>query len=73
MVRHVTDYPTMFKENWDFKYRNRSSVKDAKRQEKQSRTGYTTAEEHRHWFVDDLDHPYSETKRFDWMRPERNI
>ncbi len=22
MVRHVTDYPTMFKENWDFKYRN---------------------------------------------------
>ena len=68
MVKHVTDYPTMFKENWDFKYRNRSSVEDAKRQEKQARTGYTTAEEHRHWFVDDIDHPYSETKRFDWMR-----
>lgn len=68
MVKHVTDYPTMFKENWDFKYRNRSSVKDAKRQEKQARTGYTTAEEYRHWFVDDIDHPYSETKRFDWMR-----
>ncbi|WKK66889.1 GMC oxidoreductase [Lutimonas zeaxanthinifaciens] len=68
MVKHVTDYPTMFKENWDFKYRNRASLEDAKRQEKQGRTGYTTAEEHRHWFVDDIDHPYSETKRFDWMR-----
>lgn len=68
MVKHVIDYPTMYKENWDFKHRNRLSVEEAKRQEKQSRTGYTTAEETRHWFVDDIDHPYSETKRFDWMR-----
>ena len=68
MVKHVVDYPTMHKENWDFKHRNRLSVEEAKRQEKQSRTGYTTAKETKHWFVDDIDHPYSETKRFDWMR-----
>ena len=68
MVKHINDYPTMYKENWDFKHRNRLSLEEAKRQEKQSRTGYTTAEETRHWFVDDIEHPYSETKRFDWMR-----
>ena len=68
MVKHVVDYPTMYKENWDFKHRNKLSLEEAKRQEKQSRTGYTTAKETKHWFVDDIDHPYSETKRFDWMR-----
>lgn len=68
MVKHITDYPTMYKENWDFKHRNRLPVEEAKRQEKQSRTGYTTAEATKHWFVDDVEHPYSETKRFDWMR-----
>jgi len=68
MVRHVIDYPTMNKENWDFQHRNKITPEEKERQYKQSRTGYTTAEESKHWFVDDLDHPYSETKRFDWMR-----
>lgn len=68
MVRHIIDYPTMNMENWDFEHRNKPTVKEAKRQEKQARTGYTTAEDSKHWFVDDIDHPYTETKRFDWMR-----
>ena len=68
MVKHVIDYPTMYKENWDFKHRNRVTPDENERQKKQSRTGYTTAEVSKHWFVDDIDHPYSETKRFDWMR-----
>lgn len=68
MIKHVVDYPTMHKENWDFKHRNRLTPEEASRQEKQSRTGYTTAKDTKHWFVDDIDHPYTETKRFDWMR-----
>lgn len=68
MVRHVIDYPTMNKENWEFEYRNQITPEEKERQKKQSRTGYTTQEESRHWFVDDIDHPYTETKRFDWMR-----
>ena len=68
MVKHVVDYPTMHDENWDYKHRNRITPEEKARQEKQSRTGYTTAEASRHWFVDDIEHPYSETKRFDWMR-----
>lgn len=68
MVRHVIDYPTMNKENWDFDHRNIPTAEEAKRQEKQARTGYTTKKEWSHWFVDDIEHPYTETKRFDWMR-----
>ena len=68
MVRHVIDYPTMNKETWDFENRGRTTAEEQKRQEKQARTGYTTAPEYKHWFVDDIKHPYSETKRFDWMR-----
>lgn len=68
MVRHVIDYPTMNMEAWDFEHRGETTAKDRKRQEKQARTGYTTDEQWRHWFVDDIEHPYTETKRFDWMR-----
>ena len=68
MVEHVKDYPTMFNDPWDFDYRGLASKEDRKRQEKQARTGYTTSEDSKHWFVDDVEHPYSETKRFDWIR-----
>ena len=68
MVTHVKDYHTMNKDPWDFVLRGTAASEVAKTQEKQSRTNYTTAEPHRHWFVNDLRHPYNETKRFDWMR-----
>lgn len=67
MVKHG-DYPTMHDDPWDMKLRGATTAEDKKRQEKQSRTGYTTAADSKHWFVDDLKHPYNETKRFDWMR-----
>lgn len=67
-VKHVVDYPTMNKDPWDFEFRN-SITKEAKeRSPKQTRTGYVTREESRHWFVDDIEHPYNEEKRFDWIR-----
>ncbi len=68
MVTHIKDYPTMHMDPWDFELHGKSSIEDKKKQLKQSRTGYTTRPEHRHWFVNDLEHPYNETKRFDWMR-----
>lgn len=68
MVKHITDYPTMNMDPWDFELRGEASAEAAARQKKQSRTGYTTHEARRHWFVDDIKHPYNETKRFDWMR-----
>lgn len=68
MVRHIEDYPTMHMDPWDFELRGMTSSEDQKRQLKQSRTGYATKAPSKHWFVDDLKHPYNETKRFDWMR-----
>ncbi|NER17183.1 GMC oxidoreductase [Spongiivirga citrea] len=67
MVRHL-EYPTMNKDPWDFKFKGSQTAEEAKRQEKQARTGYTTRKGSAHWFVDDIKHPYNETKRFDWMR-----
>jgi len=68
MVKHIEDYPTAHMDPWDFKYRGMPSAEDSKTQEKQARTGYTTNEPSKHWFVNDLKHPYNEDKRFDWIR-----
>ena len=62
------DYPTAQKEVWDFEYRGRPSAEDANKQKTQARTGFVTKESTKHWFVNDLEHPYNETKRFDWIR-----
>ncbi|SDR88093.1 GMC family oxidoreductase [Gramella sp. MAR_2010_147] len=68
MVEHVKDYPTMNDDPWDYKFKGQVPREELKRQEKQARTGYTVSEPSKHWFVDDIKHPYNETKRFDWMR-----
>ncbi|WP_298923070.1 GMC family oxidoreductase [uncultured Allomuricauda sp.] len=68
MVNHITDYPTANLDPWDFPNNGELSPDKIARQEKQNRTGYTVKAPHNFWFVDDIDHPYNETKRFDWMR-----
>jgi len=69
MVEHVKDYPTAMKEPWEFPTRERMSPEEKKEHyPKQSRTDYTVQESTKHWFVKDSEHPYQETKRFDWMR-----
>jgi choline dehydrogenase-like flavoprotein len=66
-VKHG-DYPTAMMESWQFAGRNRLSKADLAKQEKQNRTGYTTHPASAHWFVNDLENPYGEVQRFDWMR-----
>ena len=68
MVKHVEDYPTMNDDPWDYKTGDVITQETLKKQEKQSRTNYTTIESTKHFFVNDLEHPYNESKRFDWMR-----
>jgi choline dehydrogenase-like flavoprotein len=67
-VKHIEDYPTMYKDPWDFKNGGKISQEELRHYEKQNRTGYTTHEQSRHWFVRDTEHPYYEDQRFDWMR-----
>ena len=67
MVAHG-DYPTANKDTWEFEYRGKPTIDNLKKQAKQNRTGFVTNETTKHWFVDDIKHPYNETKRFDWIR-----
>lgn len=68
MVTHVEDYLTAHKEVWEYQFRGRKSLTTLQQQHKQQRTGFATHENTKHWFVNDLVHPYHETKRFDWIR-----
>ncbi len=67
MVKHP-DYPTATKDPWEFPNGDRPTQEDLKQQGVQNRTGYTIRQSSKHWFVNDLENPYTETKRFDWMR-----
>ena len=68
MVEHIKDYTTAHMDPWDFPNGGQPTKEMITKQEKQSRTNYTTKAASAQWFVNDLEHPYNETKRFDWMR-----
>ncbi len=68
MVKHIEDYETANMDDWDFPLRGELPLEEQKKQLKQARTGYTTKAPSSMWFVNDLEHPYNEIKRFDWMR-----
>lgn len=68
MVEHIKDYKTAHMDPWDFPNGGEPTKEVIAKQEKQSRTNYTTKAASAEWFVNDLEHPYNETKRFDWMR-----
>jgi choline dehydrogenase-like flavoprotein len=67
MVKHP-DYPTATKDPWDFPNGGKPTQEDLKQQGVQNRTGYTIQQATKHWFVNDLENPYTEVNRFDWMR-----
>jgi len=69
MIKHIEDYPTMNAAPWDLPHRNKVPQDEIdKHYQKQNRTGYTVQQGWKHWFVKDDEHPYTEVKRFDWMR-----
>jgi choline dehydrogenase-like flavoprotein len=68
-VKHP-DYPTATKNPWEFENADWPTREDLQKQGVQNRTGYTVRQSTKHWFVNDLEHPYTEKEgtRFDWMR-----
>ena len=68
MVKHVEDYPTMNLEPWELPNADRLSVEEMKDYPVQRRTNYTIKPSTKHWWPKDTEHPYTETKRFDWIR-----
>lgn len=67
-VKHIQDYTTAMKESWEFEHRGRVDNQVRKDYWAGVRTGYTANEEHRHFFEKDIENPYEETRRFDWIR-----
>jgi choline dehydrogenase-like flavoprotein len=67
MVRHG-EYPTASKDLWELPYAGRATQEDLERHATAARTGYVLTQASKHWFVDDAEHPYAETKPFDWVR-----
>jgi choline dehydrogenase-like flavoprotein len=68
-VKHP-DYPTATKEPWELENADMPTQEDLQKQGVQNRTGYTVRQSSKHWFVNDIEHPYTEKEgtRFDWMR-----
>ncbi|WP_190810597.1 GMC oxidoreductase [Flagellimonas sp. S3867] len=68
MVKHVEDYKTMNDDPWDYPLKGELSRSEKEKYQKQLRVGWAPREDVKHFFVNDLEHPYQETKRFDWIR-----
>ena len=66
-VEHLVDYPTTNMQPWDFKHRGQLTVKEIEDNPIASRC-YAFREDAKHFFVKDNDHPYGQTKPFDWIR-----
>lgn len=68
MIRHG-DYPTATMDIWDFDYQGKIPEETIKKDYKViGRKGYITNQASIHHFVKDSDHPYTEKRRFDWIR-----
>ncbi len=68
MVKHIQDYPTMNTPPWELPYNDRLPAEEAKDYLVQNRTGFTVKQSTKHFWIKDTEHPYSEDKRFDWIR-----
>lgn len=61
------DYPTATKDPWDFAHRLNLTTEDKKKNFVQSRH-WSFREDNKHFYINDQENPYTETKRFDWIR-----
>lgn len=63
------DYPTAALDPWDFPHRGRLTEEDKVKSHIQSRH-YSFQEDNKHFYINDLENPYTEVKRFDWIRAD---
>lgn len=61
------DYPTATKDPWDFPYRGRLTPEQKRVKHIQARH-WSFQHDSEHFYINDLDNPYTEEQRFDWIR-----
>ncbi|WP_248722656.1 GMC oxidoreductase [Seonamhaeicola sp. ML3] len=64
-VEHIKDYPTAFKNPWDFKHKGHLTNKELKDYPIQSSHCDAT---NKHFYVKDSEHPYVQVNPFKWIR-----
>jgi choline dehydrogenase-like flavoprotein len=65
-VQHP-NYPTATMDPWQFPHRGRLTEEERARHHVQARH-YSITEETKHYYINDLENPYKEINRFDWIR-----
>lgn len=66
-VEHVKDYPTAMKKPWELPHRDSLTAAVIKENPIAARC-YAFTESTQHFFVKDNEHPYIQTRPFDWIR-----
>ncbi|MEP7322413.1 MAG: GMC family oxidoreductase [Saprospiraceae bacterium] len=66
-VKHVKDYPTANLHPWELPNHNLPTQEDLKNYPIQSKT-YHFGQDNKHFFVNDLEHPYEQINPFQWNR-----
>jgi choline dehydrogenase-like flavoprotein len=66
-VKHIQDYPTTFKNPWEFEHLGQIP-KDLRDTNPIASRCYAFNEDAAHFFVKDAEHPYVQEKPFDWIR-----
>jgi choline dehydrogenase-like flavoprotein len=61
------DYPTATKNPWELDHRGELTVQDRERCFVQTRH-YSYDGDNKHFYINDKENPYEETKRYDWVR-----
>ncbi|RAJ37319.1 GMC oxidoreductase [Pedobacter cryoconitis] len=66
-IEHIKDYDTAMKNPWEFQHAGRLTEEQKSTHPVQKRD-YPFQEANAKWWVNDLECPYTEDKRFDWYR-----
>lgn len=66
-IEHIKDYDTAMKNPWEFEHAGRLT-EEQKRTHPVQKRDYPYQEANAKWWVNDLECPYTEDKRFDWYR-----
>ena len=68
-VEHIKDYTTANKDPWEFPHGGSLTPEEKEKYKIQVRH-YSIHEDNKHFYVNDLENPYTEIKRYDWVRAD---
>jgi choline dehydrogenase-like flavoprotein len=67
-IEHVSGYENAMKNPWDFPQRGQLTNKEREEYYSGARAGFANAQDILPHFVKDVDYPFAEKRRFDWVR-----